>query len=811
MDEMFEKVPNERRLGAGRSNGRGEGALPPQYDDDAFVDGGSIPELLGVLRRNLWLVLLIATVTLVPVVYLISREAPSYQATALVRLVDARRALTGGMEAGIADRALGNRADALLSQLEVLKGREVLGRVVDGEGLRLVPTGAGFHRGYLTDVRVAPDAAVDTVRLDFGATSFVARAGATSFEIAYGTPLEVGGASFTIERAPPLEHAALVLVSRDEAINMLSSRLVAVPRAMTDAVDLQYTTTDAMTAQRVVNSVAEVFQAYNAESSQQQSRRRRIFLEEQLRMTDSLLAEAQDRLSAFRSRETMYSSRDRIMAEQQGLMQLDIRREEMQADRRMYQSLLGQLQGNAGARGSTLRTLISSPGIAENPVVAAHYGRLVQYESERATLTTGPMAATATHPDVERLDVLIASTQAALLDAVESHIASLEARGTALDQLRSLRTSDIRGLPQTGVEEERLVQESDGIRRVSDQLRDELQRARMAEAIESGQVEIVHLAPLPRGPVQSGRELKVTLGVVLGLMLGLGGAFAREAMNTSIRRRGDIRKILRIPDLATIPRSNGLSGNGKLRLAIPGRTTTAIGATIGTTRRLVAAAEPGSSSAEGFRTLRTNLLFSRLGTAFKTIVVTSSGPGEGKSTVAANLAVTFAQQGKRVLLVDCDLRRPTLHQAFQTSREPGLTDLLDGGSVEEVIRQTSEKGLFLITSGEPPANPTELLGSDAMRKLIDHTEEWFDLVVLDTPPVLAASDSSILGSLADGVLVVVRAGHTARDAARDTIRQLDSVGANVVGAVLNDADAVIPGYDSYYRNYYYNYYGASKK
>lgn len=810
---MSEQIPFNRRLPPGDFEGYPDPRGGGGHGDDSFVDGFHVREAFAVVRRNGWIVLLVTILTMLPVLYMIHREPPSYRASAVIRLVDARRALTGGMEDGVASRVLGNKADALLSQLEVLRGREVLGRVVDREGLRLAPSGEGFTLHHLAEVRVAPEAAPDTFVLSFDPEGATVRSAAGEVRAGYGAPVELGGVRFAVASPPAVEEATLVVRSRDAAINALGASLTAAPRSLTDAVDVQYTARDPQTARRVVNTVSEVYQAYNAEMAQQQSRRRRVFLEEQLRATDSLLAQAQEQLSAFRTRETLYSSRDKIVAEQQGLMELDIRREEMRADQQMFQSLLATLRNRRGGeRSDALRTLLSSPGMAENPVIGRLYGQLTQYEAERASLTAGTMAMTAEHPDVVRLDRLISSTQNNLVDAVRSHIASLEARVAALDRLRARNSSEIQDLPRTGVEEDRLVQETESVRRISDQLREELQKARMAEAVEAGQVEIVNLAPLPTGPVDSGRGWKIGLGLVLGLMLGVGGAFAREAANTSIRRRGEIRKVLHLPDLATIPQVGGHSRLGG-RIRLPQRKRPAARLLPGgDDLPLVTAAEVASSGAEAYRTLRTNLLFSRVGERFRSVVVTSAGAGEGKSTIAANLAVAFAKQGKRVLLVDCDLRRPRLHEFFQMDREPGLTHLLSGTEpVAEVVRRTPVEGLFVVTCGTPPENPAEMLGSGAMRGLLEHAESRFDLVVLDTPPVLAASDSSVLGTLVDGVVLVVRAGHTAREAARDALRQLSAVGANVVGAVLNDPDAVVPAYESYYHDYYYQYYGEAKR
>lgn len=211
---------------------------------------------------------------------------------------------------------------------------------------------------------------------------------------------------------------------------------------------------------------------------------------------------------------------------------------------------------------------------------------------------------------------------------------------------------------------------------------------------------------------------------------------------------------------------------------------------------------PGASASEAYRTLRTNLIFSQSARAHRTLVVTSASPSEGKTTTAVNLAIAFAQQGVRVLLVDCDLRRPRIDQIFGIACEPGLFALaVEEERTEVVIRETEVEGLFVLPAGVVPPNPGELLGGAAMRRLLDRLSDAYDLVILDTPPVLLAGDASILAAGADGVLFVVRAGETDREAARAALQQLGTVGARIVGAILNDPDGEVPRYTGYYRKY----------
>jgi len=203
---------------------------------------------------------------------------------------------------------------------------------------------------------------------------------------------------------------------------------------------------------------------------------------------------------------------------------------------------------------------------------------------------------------------------------------------------------------------------------------------------------------------------------------------------------------------------------------------------------LITLRDPGSAAAEAYRTLRTNILFSSLDKPLHTLLVTSTAPDEGKSTTLANLAVTMAQAEQRVLVVDCDLRRPSLHTLFGLPNERGLTSaILDQGEGPLPIQSTVVPGLSLLTSGPLPPRPGDLLGSRRMGQLIERLRAEADIVLFDTPPVVAVADAAALAPRVDGVLLVLQAGMTRRDRAREARQLLEKVKANIVGVVLNGA------------------------
>ncbi len=216
-------------------------------------------------------------------------------------------------------------------------------------------------------------------------------------------------------------------------------------------------------------------------------------------------------------------------------------------------------------------------------------------------------------------------------------------------------------------------------------------------------------------------------------------------------------------------------------------------------RQLITKINPKSPISEQYRTLRTNLQFSVVDTPLKTITITSAGPGAGKSITAANLAVVYAQQGMRTLLIDADLRKPTVHYTYRLSNMKGLSNLLIREStLDEVINDTDVHNLDAITSGPIPPNPSELLGSRRMLHLIEELKTRYDFIIFDTPPALAVTDAKILSNIVDGILIVVRSGQTKKEEMETMVEQFKGANGKVLGTILNDRKKVSTNYYYYY-------------
>ena len=218
---------------------------------------------------------------------------------------------------------------------------------------------------------------------------------------------------------------------------------------------------------------------------------------------------------------------------------------------------------------------------------------------------------------------------------------------------------------------------------------------------------------------------------------------------------------------------------------------------------LVTQHDPKSPAAEAYKVIRTSIQFAKAGNSLKTIAITSCTPDEGKSTTAANLAIVLTQTGKRVLLMDCDMRNPTVHKNFKLSNKVGLSSCISlGTALADAVQETEIENLDALTSGVIPPNPSELLGSERMQHILARAQEEYDYVLLDTPPVLPVTDTLVLGSLVDGLILVLDSGEVKVEMARDVKNQLVHAGANILGVVLNKVRSEHHGYGYGYYYYY---------
>lgn len=330
---------------------------------------------------------------------------------------------------------------------------------------------------------------------------------------------------------------------------------------------------------------------------------------------------------------------------------------------------------------------------------------------------------------------------------------------------------------------------------------DLLNRLRQAE-VESdfrpANMRIVQSAEVPITPVKPNKLLNIGLSLLIGLSLGIGMAFFVEYLNNTINTAEDIERIVQLPALGAIPSLQSLQ---KKRLIGRGPSESTALAT--TQSELVSGHESISSFSESYRALRTSLLLSSAEHAPQTILVTSSHPAEGKTTIVANTAISLAQTGARVLVLDADMRRPRCHKILSMKNDTGLSTYLSREiGIDKVIQEHETPNLHVMTAGPIPPNPSELLSSLKWRVLVSELEANYDHIIIDSPPVIHVTDALIISPYADGVVLVVKGGQTPREAVLRAKQALYDVNAKIFGVVLNGVDL---NSESYYYNYKYSY------
>ncbi len=359
------------------------------------------------------------------------------------------------------------------------------------------------------------------------------------------------------------------------------------------------------------------------------------------------------------------------------------------------------------------------------------------------------------------------------------------------------------GMPEKIVQTSALRRSQGVAEKMYGQLEDRYLEAWMTEESVFGNVKAEDPAALVATPIRPNRQSAVVTGALLGLAIGIGIVILLSFLDSTIRTPDQI-EAENLPLLATIPVINHPSQPLSISPDVASAERPKF------TPHRASHLDPHSSVAEAYRSLRTTVLFSGLDREIQVLAITSSAPQEGKSTTSSNIGIVMAQSGKKTLLVDADLRRPVLHSVFGLPREPGLTNLLfERATFEEAIRPTDVENLYILPCGIIPPNPAELLGSHRMGQLIERLREEFDMVLLDTPPVVAVTDALLLSHSADATILIARADVTRIDALLRAVDSIERSGANMLGVVLNNFN-VANAYGSYYKYYqYYHYYSST--
>jgi polysaccharide biosynthesis transport protein len=352
-------------------------------------------------------------------------------------------------------------------------------------------------------------------------------------------------------------------------------------------------------------------------------------------------------------------------------------------------------------------------------------------------------------------------------------------------------------LNESAIEYSLLKRDVESYRTLYEGLMEKLKEAGVTAGLRSNNIRNVDKARIPTAPSEPNIPRNLSFALALGLTTGIGLAFLLDSIDNTVRTPEQAQVISALPSLGMIPMGsrNSIETTGRQRLAVASSREVV---------ELVTQARPQSQMAESYRALRTSLLLTSLGAPPKVILITSALPQEGKTTTSINTAIVLAQKGTRVLLIDADLRRPSIHKTLGMGPKTGLSNVLTGSATlqQAVVRSTLLPSLFILSAGTPPPNPAELLASSNMRDILAELREQYDHIIVDTPPTLSVTDAVVMSTRADAVVLVIRSGQTTKQALRRSRDILMQVNARVAGVLLNAVDLTSPDY-----YYYYEYQG----
>lgn len=600
--------------------------------------------------------------------------------------------------------------------------------------------------------------------------------------------------------APPTTES-----SREQAIGSAAGGLRVHVQPNTRLIEISCDSTSPQMAALFANTLTSEFIEQNLESRWQTTQHTGEWLARQMEDLKVKLEKSEDALQSYARANGLVFTQEKDNVAEDNLKQLETELSKAEADRIAKQSRY-ELATNAAP--DSLSEVMGDSTLQDIT------GRLIELRRQYAELAA---TYTPAHPKVKKLDAQIAPLQAAF-DQERAHIlASIKNDFEAAQRREKLLQAEYAASAQTVSEQADRVThynilkgEVDTNRQLYDSMLQRVKEAGIASALRASNIRVVDPARVPGGPYKPRIAVNCIVGTFTGLLFGVVLVVFLERADRTIQEPGDALFYLGVPELGIIPSE---AVEGSRRRALMARSPGDDGA--GENTRLMVMNRRSSAMAEAFRSTLTSVLFAgKNGDCPEVVVLSSSAPREGKSTISSNLGVALAEIHKRVLLIDADLRRPRMHHIFEVQNDAGLVDLLRkreplGGDLNGSIKSTAIANLSVMPSGQAgPSDPT-LLHSNRIAELIALARKSYDIVLIDTPPMLTMADARVIARYSDGVILVTRANQTSRDSIKDAAHRFAEDGVRVIGTILNDWNPKKSGRYGYYKYYdkYKHYYG----
>jgi tyrosine-protein kinase Etk/Wzc len=775
--------------------------------DPYVLEDNGVPEAQKVdisrywkaLKKHWWVVLITTVVVTVPWVIYVKQEQPIYEATATIRFTN----------------YAGNSETLMSARYQKINSRSFNERVVSELGLVLAieqqdeQEGRIFRKQIFSKFTGSNNPVSGRYVLRFpGDGKFVLsrfmEANAREVELRRGDLLaatldtvSANGFSFQLAADAGKFPAELFFYIKGfrSTVKSLQDR-IKVDMAR-DGTMMQVTLqdTDPFVVTQTVNSLASIVVKESKSTSQGTKVEALKILEAQMKQAKAELDESNSRLASARQRLT--SGTDIAFQEKLNRRSaVDRELTDLKNYRDSLRDLLGQLSafpatdddGADSQRWLILKTIANHKVFDANTVMALNRTRLTDLEKEWNEVVSRTSEAVARarelKTDIERLHGKIDEIAQKRMVTLEREISQ---KNGELAQLNA--TFD--RLPVERTELANLERENDQKAQLYKELFAQLQKAQLDEAVETETIDILDPAIEPELPINSNKKAKAAGGGVFGFILGVLIIFVWELLDRTIKSVDDIKSHLKLNVLGAIPQIGfdnvfDFQDQEKAKMI---------------DQQLVTHDFSPTPISEAYRSLRTSIIYNKKVGRVQTLVLTSTAPGDGKSFTAANFSITLAQQKTSTLLVDTDLRRGVQHNTFGVPKEPGFSNFLCGQVLgADIINETHIPNLWMISCGSLVPNPSELLGSLQMRRFLDEMRRKFDIIIFDTPPLNAATDAVVLGTQVDGVAIVVRAGKTHREVARQKLELFQNLEAKIIGVILNGTtvDLAHEGYSYYH-------------
>jgi capsular exopolysaccharide synthesis family protein len=569
----------------------------------------------------------------------------------------------------------------------------------------------------------------------------------------------------------------------------------------TRIIEIHYNSPDPQLAAAAVNTLASTYVEQNFKTKFESTMQASDWLSKQLVDLQMKVETSQEKLVRYQKEHEILGTDEKTNIITSKLDELNREMTQAESDRMQKEAVYRQTQSNDPVAIAAAITTTGNGSLATSGLLDRLREQQATLGIQIADLSTqfGPQ-----YPKVLQLNnqlkeidhQLQLETVKAVDHLKEQYLAALQ-RENMLRDAFDKQKQEANKLNESAIEYSILKRDLDSNRTLYEGLLEKLKEAGVTAGLRSNNFRIIDAARVPTFPSEPNIPRNLSFALVLGLISGVGLAFVLENLDNTVRTPEQATALSGLPALGMIPlgsKSGNRGPTGK-RLAL-----TASKEVMETVTQI----RPQSQMAESYRALRTSLLLSNLGAPPKVIVVTSARPQEGKTTTSINTAIVLAQKGVRVLLVDADLRRPSVHKTLGMGLRSGLSNVLTGTATAEQTITTSPilPNLFIMPAGTPPPNPAELLASSNMRDLIIELRGQYDHIVIDTPPTLSVTDAVVLAPRADATILVIRSGQTTKQALRRSRDILMQVNAHVAGVLLNAVDLTSPDY-----YYYYEYQG----